>query len=292
MGSQDHETGRVRSGDAEIFYRRFGRHGRTPVLIVHGLSYFSYDWIGPAVGIAVDREVVAIDMRGFGQSTWSPTRDYKLETLGADVIALLDHLGWPRAVLMGHSFGGRVCLATAGWHPDRAAALICIDFAPDIAPAGRRHVAERIGRQPDVFASVDEAMAYDGHADVPAASPVRRRYEAFLRPTTNGYVLRRDLAFRDNFKRALDAGQSAPVPSYLWPMLSALEIPALVIRASESDMLAAETLAKVGAANPRIAAIELAGSHDLAGDNPDGLVAAVHNFLMRTEPVMTGVQPD
>jgi esterase len=292
MASQDHETGRVRSGDAEIFYRRFGRPGRTPVLIVHGLSYFSYDWIGPAAGMAVDREVVAIDMRGFGQSTWSPARDYKLETLGADVIALLDHLGWPRAVLMGHSFGGRVCLATAGWHPDRAAALICVDFAPDIAPAGRRHVAERIGRQPDVFASVDEAMAYDGHADVPAASPVRTRYEAFLRPTTSGYVLRRDLAFRDNFKRALEAGQSAPVPAYLWPMLSALESPALLIRASESDMFAAETLAKVGAANPRIAAIELAGSHDLAGDNPDGLVAAVHDFLMRTEAAMTGAQPD
>jgi esterase len=266
--------------------------GRTPVLIVHGLSYFSYDWIEPAAGIAVDREVVAIDMRGFGQSTWSPARDYKLETLGADVIALLDHLGWPRAVLMGHSFGGRVCLATAGWHPDRAAALICVDFAPDIAPAGRRHVAERIGRQPDVFASVDEAMAYDGHAEVPAASPVRKRYEAFLRPTTSGYVLRRDLAFRDNFKRALDTGQSAPVPAYLWPMLSALEIPALVIRASASDMFAAETLAKVGAANPRIAAIELTGSHDLAGDNPDGLVAAVQDFLMRTEAIMTGVQPD
>ena len=292
MGSQDHETGRVRSGDAEIFYRRFGRPGRTPVLIAHGLSYFSYDWIGPAAGIAVDREVVAIDMRGFGQSTWSPARDYKLETLGADVIALLDHLGWPRAVLMGHSFGGRVCLATAGWHPDRAAALICVDFAPDIAPAGRRHVAERIGRQPDVFASVDEAMAYDGHADVPAASPVRKRYGAFLRPTTSGYVLRRDLAFRDNFKRALDTGQSAPVPAYLWPMLSALEIPALVIRASASDMFAAETLAKVGAANPRIAAIELTGNHDLAGDNPDGLVAAVQDFLMRTEAIMTGVQPD
>jgi len=283
MGSQDHETGRVRSGDAEIFYRRFGRPGRMPVLIVHGLSYFSYDWIGPATGIAVDREVVAIDMRGFGQSAWSPARDYKLETLCADVIALLDHLGWSRAVLMGHSFGGRVCLATAGWHPDRASALICVDFAPDIAPAGRRHVAERIGRQPDVFVSVDEAMAYDGHADVPAASPLRARYEAFLRPTANGYVLRRDLAFRDNFKRALDAGQSPPVPAYLWPMLSALEIPALVIRASESDMFAAETLAKAGAANPRITAIELAGSHDLAGDNPDGLVAAVQNFLMHTE---------
>jgi pimeloyl-ACP methyl ester carboxylesterase len=291
MGAQDHATGRVRSGDVEIFYRRFGRPGRTPVLIVHGLSYFSYDWIGPASCIAADREVVAIDMRGFGQSGSSPTRDYKLETLGADVIALLDHLGWRRAVLVGHSFGGRVCLASAGWHPERAAALICVDFAPDIASAGRRLVAERIGRQPEAFASVDAAMAYDGHTDVPAASPVRERYKAFLRKTENGYVLRRDLAFRDNFKRALDAGQPQPVPAFLWPMLSQLEIPVLVIRASGSDMFAPETLAKVRAANPRIATVELAGSHDLAGDNPDGLAAAVRAFLAQQALTTSGVKP-
>ncbi len=117
------------------------------------------------------------------------------------------------------------------------------------------------------------------------------RYEAFLKQTENGYVLRRDLAFRDNFKRALEAGHSPPVPAFLWPMLSALEIPVLVIRASESDMFAPETLAKTRAANARIAAVELVGSHDLAGDNPDGLVTAVRDFLMREEAVMAGAQP-
>ena len=289
--SQEHATGRVPSGDIEIFYRRFGQPGRTPVLIVHGLSYFSYDWIGPASRIAADREVVAIDMRGFGQSGWSPTRDYKLETLSADVVAVLDHLGWRQAVLMGHSFGGRVCLATAGWHPERAAALISIDFAPDIAPAGRRHVAERIGRQPDVFASVDAAMAYHDHENVPASSPLRTRYEAFLAPADDGYALRRDLAFRDSFKRALDSGQSQPVPAFFWPMLAELKCPILVVRASQSDMFAPETLAKVRAANPRITAVELTGSHDLAGDNPDGLVAVVREFLPRNEPAMSGAQP-
>ena len=272
-------TGTVRSGDVDIFYRRFGKPGRAPVLIVHGLSFYSYDWIGPASRIATDREVVAIDMRGFGQSGWSATRDYKLETLGQDVINLLDAFGWRQAVLMGHSFGGRVCLATAGWNPQRAAALICVDFAPDLAPAGRRHVAERIGRQPDVFASVDEALAYHGHHDVPADSPLRARYEEFLKRTDQGFQLRRDLHFRDNFKKALDAGQSAPVPAFLWPMLSEMQLPTLIIRAAQSDMFAAETMDKVRAANPRIVGIELAGGHDLAGENPDGLVKTVRAFL-------------
>jgi len=155
---QQDASQRVRSGDIEIFYRKFGKPGGTPVLIVHGLSYFSYDWIEAGTLIAKDREVIAIDMRGFGESSWSTARDYKLETLSNDVIAVLDVLGWNKAVLMGHSFGGRVCLATAGWKPERAAGLLLVDFAPDIAAPGRRYTAQRIGGQPDVFASVEEAM--------------------------------------------------------------------------------------------------------------------------------------
>jgi pimeloyl-ACP methyl ester carboxylesterase len=272
-------TGTVHSGDVELFYRRFGHPGRAPVLIVHGLSFFSYDWIGPATRLATDREIVAIDMRGFGQSSWSPTRDYKLETLSRDVINLLDAFGWRQAVLMGHSFGGRVALATAGWTPERAAALILVDFAPDIAPAGRRHTAERIGRQPDLFASVDEALAYHGHDNVPAQSPLRARYEAFLRPLEGGFQLRRDLSFRDNFRKALDSGQSAPVPAFLWPMLSALKIPTLVIRGTQSDMLDAPAVEKARQANPSVTAVEIVGSHDLAGDNPNDLAAAIRGFL-------------
>lgn len=286
MVLQAHTTGTVRSGEVDIFYRRFGSAGRTPVLIVHGLSYFSYDWIEPASRLASDREVVAIDMRGFGNSSCSPSRDYKLETLSADVINVLDHLGWKRAILIGHSFGGRVCLATAGWRAERVAGLILVDFAPDIAPLGRRRTAERIGLQPDIFASVDEALAYHGHERVPEDAPLRARYEAFLNKTDGGYALRRDLAFRDNFKRALDSGQSQPVPAFLWPMLSELAIPAMVIRGSESDMFAPETLSKVRSVNHNIAAIELAGGHDLAGENPDGLVSAIGDFLNNNNSAM------
>jgi pimeloyl-ACP methyl ester carboxylesterase len=276
MADNQGVTGRFKSGDVDLFYRKFGKPGRAPVLIVHGLSFFSYDWIGPATQMAADREVVAIDMRGFGESGWSPTRDYKLETLSQDVLNILDALGWDKAVLMGHSFGGRVCLATAGWHPERAAALVLVDFAPDLAAAGRKHVAERIGRQPEVFASIDEAMTY--HHDDPGNAARRERWQAFLKMTDKGYVLKRDLHYRDNFKRALE-GNPSPAPQFLWPMLGEMMVPTLVIRGSNSDMFAAETMDKVRATNPRATMAELAGSHDLAGDNPDGLAKAVTGFL-------------
>jgi esterase len=280
MAAVHGETGRVPSGDVEIFYRKVGAPGRTPVIIVHGLSFFSWDWMPVAERIAQDREVVAIDMRGFGESTWSPQRNYKLDTMSGDVIAVLDALGKDKAVLMGHSFGGRVALATAGWKPERAAGLICVDFAPDLAAAGRRQVAERIGGQPDVFASVDEAMTWHHEPTDDAAR--RARWEALLIKTDKGYVLRRDLHFRDNFRKALESGKSAPVPEFLWPMLSNMQIPALVIRATGSDMFAPETLDKVKSLNPRARAIEIEGSHDLAGDNPQGLSEAINGFLKDT----------
>jgi pimeloyl-ACP methyl ester carboxylesterase len=271
-------SGTVRSGDVEIAYRRFGAPGATPILIVHGLSYFSYDWIGPGSRLAMDREVVAIDMRGFGESGCSPNGDYRLETHAADLIAVVDSLHWPRTVLIGHSFGGRVCLAAAGWNAERTAALICVDFAPDVAAAGRRQVAERIGRQPDVFASVEEAMSYHGFAAAAADVAVRTRWAAFLRRTDQGYVLKRDPAYRESFRRILD-GQPQPAPAFLWPMVADLKAPALFVRGTRSNMFEPQTLDKIKQVNPRAVAVELEGGHDLGGDNPDGLLATVQGFL-------------
>src|SRR5436190_19373560 len=101
------DSGRVHSGDVSIHFRRLGNKGETPILIVHGLSYFSYDWLGVAQALAAEREVIAMDMRGFGDSDWSPARDYSVPTMAQDIVNLLDHAGWKRAILMGHSMGGR-----------------------------------------------------------------------------------------------------------------------------------------------------------------------------------------
>ena len=76
-----------------------------------------------------------------------------------------------------------------------------------------------------------------------------------------------------------ESGQPAPVPAFLWQMLAQLGMPGLVIRATNSDMFAPETLVKVRNSNARLTTIELPGSHDLAGDNAAGLVAAVQRFL-------------
>lgn len=278
-----HVIGHAPAGDVQICYRRFGRPGAVPVVIVHGLSFFSYDWVPVAAALARDRAVVAIDMRGFGGSGESPGGEYGLRRNGDDIIAVMDHLGWPRAVLVGHSMGGRICLLTAGWYPERVAGLCCLDFAPDLAPEGRRHVAQSIGRQPDVFADLDAALAYHGldPAQIAADAPVRDRYRAFLAPAGQGLRLRRALFFRDKFRAVLDTGQRQPEAFDPWDTLRALDLPFLVLRGATSNLFAAETMDKVRAANPRADVRQIAGGHDLAHDNPAGVIAAVAAYLAR-----------
>ncbi len=282
LSENGHRTGFAPSGDVRIHFRAFGKPGKTPILIVHGMSYFSYDWIGPASRLASDREVAAMDQRGFGDSDWSPTRTYDLRQQADDVAAVLDHLGWQQAILMGHSAGGRICLCATSWHPDRVRAFVSVDFAPDLAPAGRRKVAEQIGRQPDVFASVDEALAYHKYDPaLPADAPMRKRFEAFLKPASGGVALKRDLHYRDQFKHVLDTGKPHPAGVDAWALLKEVAVPLMVIRASRSDLFAPETMDKVRSANARAEVVELEGGHDLARDNPDALAATVRGFIDR-----------
>lgn len=283
MATPTVHTGHIQSSDVRIHFRHFSppvdeRKGM-PVVIVHGLSYFSYDWVDVAASLARDREVVAIDLRGFGDSDWSPSRDYGLRTLAADLVAVVDHFDWKQAALVGHSMGGRICLCAAAWYPQRVGALMCLDFAPDVEAAGRKNVALRIGNQPDFFASVSEALEYHGLLGEMPGSPAYRRYSEFLQPTDNGFSLKRDLHYRDTFREVLRTGKSQPVEVDLWAMVGALQMPAQIVRGSTSDMLSQATLAKVVAVNAHVTTLEITGSHDLPGDNPEGLKHAISEFL-------------
>ena len=282
--SSAHRNGTCPSGDVTLFYRRFGAPGpaatSAPVLILHGLSFFSYDWIGVASELAAGREVVAMDMRGFGDSTWSPSRDYAVPTMAGDVVALLDHLGWQRAIVVGHSMGGRNASYFAAKNPARVAGLVLVDYSPENAPAGSKRVTDMVAGQPDVFGSVDEAMRHFG---VPKDSPKRARFEAYLRPVPGGVQVKRDLHFRDQFRRAKETGERPKQGVDMWQVLGELACPTLVVRGAQSDMFAPETIAKVKAANSRISLVEVDGGHNVAGDNPQGFLAAIRPFIAGLE---------
>jgi pimeloyl-ACP methyl ester carboxylesterase len=279
-----HQNGTCPSGDVTLAYRRFGKAGRTPILIAHGLSYFSYDWVDVAGVLAADREVVAMDMRGFGDSTWSPARDYAVPTMAGDLVALLDHLGWASAVLVGHSMGGRNAAYCAARNPARAAGLVLVDYSPENAPTGAKRVTDTVAAQPDVFPNTDVAMRYFGvEPESPAGRAKRARFEAYLRAVPGGLQLKRDLHFRDQFRRVKETGERAKLGVDMWQVLGEIACPILALRGAQSDMFAPETAAKMRGANARLRLVEVAGGHNIAGDNPDGFLAAIGPFLKQLE---------
>lgn len=272
------QTGTCASGELTIFYRRLGRPGRTPIVFAHGLSYFSYDWLAVASALGRERECVAMDMRGFGDSGWSPQKDYSIPSMAQDVANLLDHLGWPRAVLVGHSMGGRSTAYLAAKEPQRVAGLFLVDYSPDNAPAGSKRVAETVAAVPDSFATIDDAMRHFG-----ASAQKRERYEAYLKPVKGGFAVKRDPHFREQFRRALATGERPKLGVDMWQVLGEVRCPALAVRASRSDLFAPETVQKMRSANPRFTVLEIDSGHDVATDNPAALVAALEPFLAKLE---------
>jgi esterase len=268
-----HQTGRVKSGDVTLFFRRLGKPGGVPLLIVHGLSYFSWDWLGVAQALGTDREVICMDMRGFGDSEWSPQKDYSVPTMGGDIVRVLDHARWTRALLVGHSMGGRGTTWVAAKHPERVAGMALIDYSPENAPAGSKRVTQIVANTPERFASVEEAMKYFNSSN-------RERFENYL---TADLSVKRDAYFRDQFRRLLETGERPKLGVDMWQLIGEVRCPILSMRGARSDMYAAETVEKMKAANPRLAVVEVDAGHNIAGENPQGFVTALRPFLALLE---------
>jgi len=268
-----HSTGRARSGEVSIFYRKLGNRALTPILIVHGLSYFSWDWLEVGQVLAAEREVVAMDMRGFGDSDWSPQKDYSVPAMAQDIVNVLDHLGWKRALLAGHSMGGRSTTYVAARHPERVAGLALVDYSPENAPAGTKRVTQTVANTPDKFASIEDAMKYFGQSN-------RARFENYLTPDLK---LKRDTYFRDQFKKVLETGERPRLGVDMWELIGEVRCPLLSMRGTRSDLYAAETVPKMQAANPRLQVVEVEAGHNIAGENPQGFIAALRPFLAALE---------
>ena len=80
--------------------------GRPALCFLHGGSAHSH-WFDAVVPSFVDRfHVISLDQRGHGESDWAPDARYGTEQFASDLVGVMDHLGWERMVVVGHSMGG------------------------------------------------------------------------------------------------------------------------------------------------------------------------------------------
>ena len=97
-----------------------------PVLLVHGFGADLNTWMFTQPALAESRRAVALDLPGHGGSTKALDKAADATSFAADIDRALAALAIERLHLVGHSMGGAIALAFAGWQPDRVASLTLI----------------------------------------------------------------------------------------------------------------------------------------------------------------------
>ncbi|WP_350278247.1 alpha/beta hydrolase [Kribbella sp. HUAS MG21] len=151
--------------------------GGVPLLLVHGFPCTSRIWAHNLVPLAeAGFDVVAPDLRGYGDSDVAPDGFYDLNAFNADLTGLFDALGWDSAVVAGHDLGAMVAVDLANRHPDRVRRLVILDDSmPDLGEAFAAAGIPPTRAKPAVY---DYQRLQGHHADAlvaELATPEQRR---------------------------------------------------------------------------------------------------------------------
>ncbi|MFN9161089.1 MAG: alpha/beta fold hydrolase [Alphaproteobacteria bacterium] len=157
----------------KLRYVDWGNPGAPPLILLHGGRDHSRsrDWTAEA--LRTKWHVIAPDLRGHGDSEWSPDGDYGTLANLYDLAQLIHQQGLAPVTIVAHSFGGNIALRYAGTYPENVRRLVAIEglgpsprmLADRLAkPPGKRLrdwiEAKRAsaGRTPRKYASIDEAL--------------------------------------------------------------------------------------------------------------------------------------
>jgi esterase len=215
-----------------LHYLDWGSPEKPPFIMLHGISRVAHQFDHLAPWFQADYHVIALDMRGHGDSAWSPEGAYLVEDYVRDLEAIVDQLNLRAITLLGNSTGGRVVQVYAGLHPDRVARLISEDVGPerttDIAAAFTRQVEQEAngwGSEEELLASLKKSNSKTPEAILAAYAHFGSKKRA------DGRIeWKRDPALAKGF-----------VPTELWRFVEKIQCPTLYILGGASRIVPPES---------------------------------------------------
>ena len=157
-----------------LHYVDWGNPEAPPLILQHGGRDHCRSWDWVAEELRRDWHVIAPDLRGHGDSAWSPDGDYSMFAFIYDFAQLVETLGYDQVSIVAHSLGGNIATRFTGLYPDKVAQLVNIEglgMSPEIAAkqaatpfaerlrewiAGKRAAA---GRLPRRYPTIEAAYA-------------------------------------------------------------------------------------------------------------------------------------
>jgi pimeloyl-ACP methyl ester carboxylesterase len=255
-----------------LHYLDWGGTGR-PLILVHGLDRHAHTFDHIAPHFSSRFRVIAVDMRGHGDSAWDPEARYMVEDYVRDMEGLVEQLKLREIVIWGNSTGGRVAQVYAGLHPDRVTHMISEDVGPErprqIADNYERRVkAEQAGWASEAEVAAQVRKANPGMPDANVTTYVR-------------YGTRKNADGRIVWKRDPNVVRGFVVTD-LWAAVSKISVPALYIIGGRSTIVPAETQEKLRASLPRVRIVTIPDTgHYPSEDKPFEVLALVDSFLGR-----------
>jgi pimeloyl-ACP methyl ester carboxylesterase len=267
----------------QLYYRDYDTAGSglTPVLCLAGLTRNARDFEGLADHLAQTRRVICADMRGRGRSAYDPNwANYSIPIETGDVLALCASLGLEKVIIVGTSRGGLIASVIAAMKPALLKGVVLNDVGPELDPRGLARIASYVGKQDaapaDWSAAVAGIKAVNGGMFDMDDSQWMAVTRAIFRDEGGKPVLDHDSRIGD----ATRAAMAQPQAFDSWALFGAFAtIPLLVLRGANSDILSAETVAKMRALKPDLQSAEIPGrGHAPLLNEPESL-AAIDAFL-------------
>jgi len=260
------------------------------VVLLHGGGQTRHSWSGTwRVLVDAGWRAWSLDLRGHGDSDWSPTGDYSLDAFADDVVAVTAALPSP-PILVGASLGGLSSMVAVAESPtpERVArAVVLVDVAHQIEEAGRERIGAFMTGNLDGFASLEEAAdaiaAYNPHRPRPRSLGGLAKN---LRQRPDGrWVWHWDPAFVQGPAPTASADEtrsSVVDPDRLGNAAAGLSVPTLLVRGRQSDLLSEAGAQAFLDAVPHAEFADVAGAgHMVAGDRNEVFNRAILDFLDR-----------
>jgi peroxiredoxin len=267
-------------GGLRLVGDRRGMSTAPPVVLLHGGGQTRHSWGGTAEALAdAGWQALTVDLRGHGDSGWSPSADYRLGAFAADLRAIIDQLGVV-PVIVGASLGGLTSIMLEGEvAPGSSRAIVLVDVVPELNSSGTSRIKDFMtDRLHDGFGSLEEAAAaiaaYNSHRPPPSdlrglAKNLRERDGRWYWHWDPGFVGGNGVSEVSDVERMRNAARS-------------LTVPVLLVRGRMSDVVDEAGVVSFREDCPHAEFVDVSGAgHMVAGDRNDAFTDAVVTFLDR-----------
>jgi len=255
-----------------IHYLDWGMEGKQPLIMLHGIGRVAHTFDHIAPHFAAKYHVIAVDMRGHGDSAWDPKGAYLVEDYTKDIEALAEQLHLRNIVIWGNSTGGRVAQVFAGMHPELVAAVI----SEDVGPERPREIADgftsRLKREDEKgWASEDDLFASLKGPNSGTPDEILRAYAHYgSKPRPDGRIIwKHDPAIGNGF-----------VPTELWRFVRQIKSPIIYILGGRSTIVPAPTQEELKRTLPHAQIVTIPGAgHYPSEENTKEFLAIADKFL-------------